>query len=169
MNREELADLYTQFGHLVYLRCLSILRNEAAAKDVLQEVFVRALRYQHSLDRSSCRLRWLYRTAERCCFDRIKKEKREVPVMPEVLSRVAQDGLPDAAAEAREVVLAFLSRFEPKVQQVAVLHYLDGLPQEEIATQLGWSRRTVGKKLTLLRQRARALAQSMAVSVGGVA
>lgn len=167
MTRDDLADLYRQYGHLVYLRSLSILREESAAKDVLQDVFVRALRYQHSLARSDCPLRWLYRTSERCCFDRLKKDKREVPVGPALISQVAQEGLPNAGGEAREIVMAFLGRFSPKVQQVAVLHYLDGLPQEEIASQLGWSRRTVGKKLAHVRQRARSLAQSLAVSTGG--
>ena len=164
MTRDELIDLYTRYGHLVFLRCRSILREEAEAKDALQDVFVRAMRYQRSLDRAECPLGWLYRTAERCCFDRLRKRRREVVVEPEALARVARDGLPHDAAEAREVVLSFLERFDPKVQQVAVLHYLDGLPQEEIATQLGWSRRTVGKKLDLLRLRAAALARSLAAA-----
>ncbi len=87
---------------------------------------------------------------------------REINFVPDELARVAQDGLPaHSAGEAREVVLALLSRFDPKVQQVAVLYYLDELPQEEIARELGWSRRTVGKKLARLRKRARILAQSL--------
>lgn len=161
MTRDHLITLYTRYGHLVFLRCRSILREEAEAKDALQDVFVRALRYERSIDRADCPLAWLYRTAERCCFDRLKKRRRELPVAPEEFAHVAREGLPHNAVEAREVVLAFLDRFDPKVQQVALLHYLDGLPQEEIATQLGWSRRTVGKKLDILRRRAEALARPL--------
>lgn len=164
MTRDDLITLYTRYGHLVALRCRAILRDDAEAKDVLQDVFVRAMRYQRSLDRADCPLAWLYRTAERCCFDRMKKRRRELAVEPEELARVAREGLPHDAAEARELVLAFLERFDPKVQQVALLHYLDGLPQEEIAAQLGWSRRTVGKKLNILRLRAEALAKTLAAA-----
>ncbi len=167
MNKDELAGLYQRYGSLVLRRCRAILRDEAEAQDALQDVFVRALRYNRSLARTESPLGWLYRTGERCCFDRLRKKGREVTVMPAVLGQIAQEGLPNGAGEAREVVLAFLGRFDPKVQQVAVLHYLDDLPQEEIAQQLGWSRRTVGKKLALLKRRAQALAHTLIASEEG--
>ena len=43
----------------------------------------------------------------------------------------------------------------------ALLHYLDELPQDEIARQLGWSRKTVGKKLAQIRAKAHSLARSL--------
>lgn len=160
---DELAELYRRYGHLVLRRCRSILRDEVEALDVMQDVFVRAMRYEKSIDRASSRLGWLYRTAERACFDRLRARGRQVEVEPAALDLVAREGFerPDASAETREVVLAFLGRFDAKVQRVAVLHYVDGLPQEEIAAELGWSRRTVGKKLALLRARSQVLARSL--------
>jgi DNA-binding transcriptional regulator LsrR (DeoR family) len=65
------------------------------------------------------------------------------------------------------VIVALLGKFEPKVQQVALLYYVDGLKQEEIAHQLGWSRRTVIKKLALMRRQALALVQAGATSPAG--
>ena len=169
VTSDELAELYRRYGHLVLRRCRSILRDEAEALDAMQDVFVRALRYSRSIDRAESRLGWLYRTAERCCFDRLRKGSRQVTVEPQTLERVARSGIdsPQAAAEAREVILAFLGRFDEKVQRVAVLHYVDGMPQEEIASTLGWSRRTVGKKLGLVRRRAEVLASSLLARGGG--
>lgn len=167
MEQQELAEIYQQYGHLVLRRCTAVLKNETEAQDVLHEVFIRLIRYQRSFERAPSMLGWLYKTADRCCFDRISKKKREVMVLPETLSEVAQQGLPHDAREAREIILAFLGRFDRKVQHVALLYYLDELPQEEIAKRLGWSRRTVGKKINLLRQRARTLAQSFAQAEGG--
>ena len=166
-TERQLAQVYDHYGHLVLRRCRSILRDEPEAQDAMHDVFVRAIQYSRSFDRADSRLRWLYRAAERCCFDRLRRRRREVPVMPDDLARIAQDGLSESAGEAKEVVLALLGRFDPKVQQVAVLYYLDGLAQEEIAHQLGWSRRTVGKKLALLRRRARVLAETMAAQPAG--
>lgn len=166
-TERQLAQVYDHYGHLVLRRCRSILRDDAEAQDAMHDVFVRAIRYERSFDGADSRLRWLYRAAERCCFDRLRQRRREVSVMPDDLARVAQDGLSESAGEARDVVIALLGRFEPKVQQVAVLYYLDGLKQEEIADQLGWSRRTVGKKLALLRRRAQALAEALAVQPAG--
>ena len=62
-----------------------------------------------------------------------------------------------AEVEDRDVVMRFLSSFDDRVKQVAVLYYLDEMTQEEIATATGWSRQTVFKKLSLLRQRATTL------------
>ncbi len=53
--------------------------------------------------------------------------------------------------------MCFLDRFDDRVKQVAVLHYLDEMTQEEIAAATGWSRQTVFKKLAFLRDRAQAL------------
>ena len=168
MDEKKLAQLYSSYGHLVVRRCRSILRDTDEAQDAMHDAFIRAMRYHKSLERADSRLAWLYRTAERCCFDRLKQRGREINFQPGDLARVAQDGLPSqAAGEARDVVLALLSRFDPKVQQVAVLYYLDELPQEEIARELGWSRRTVGKKLARLRKRAQVLAQSLTAEPAG--
>lgn len=166
-TEKRLEELYRCYGHLVLLRCKTILRDDGEAEDVMHDVFERAILYKHSLAKADSGLLWLYRVAERCCFDRLKKRRRQTPVTPDVLSRVAQEGLSQSAVEAREVIVALLGRFEPKVQQVALLYYIDGLRQEEIAHQLGWSRRTVIKKLALLRRQAVALVQAGAASPAG--
>lgn len=166
-TEKRLEELYRCYGHLVLLRCKTILRDDGEAEDVMHDVFERAILYKHSLAKAESGLLWLYRVAERCCFDRLKKRRRQIPITPDALSRVAQEGLSQSAVEAREVIVALLERFEPKVQQVALLYYVDGLRQEEIAHQLGWSRRTVIKKLALLRRQAVALVQADAASPAG--
>ena len=65
------------------------------------------------------------------------------------------------AIEDREIILRFLERFDDRVKEVAVLHYLDELTQEEIAAATGWSRQTVIKKLAYLAERAETLRASL--------
>lgn len=168
MNAEDrVAQLYRCYGHLVWLRCQTILRDPSEAEDVMHDVFVRAIKYSHSLAKADSGLLWLYRTSERCCFDRLKKRRREVLVKPEDLARFVKGGFAQSAAEAKEVIIALLASCEPKVQQVALLYYVDGLRQEEIAQQLGWSRRTVIKKLGLLRAQALSLVDANGASAQG--
>jgi RNA polymerase sigma factor (sigma-70 family) len=64
------------------------------------------------------------------------------------------------------VLLRFLDRFDDRVKQVAVLHYLDQMSQDEIAKATGWSRQTVFKKLAFLRERANSLRASLHGEVG---
>ena len=67
MTREDLADLYRRFGPLVLNRCRRVLRDDAAAEDVLQDVFLRIWRYQDSFARADSKVAWLYRVADRRC------------------------------------------------------------------------------------------------------
>lgn len=158
LTRSEIADLYRRTGALVLRRCQRLLRDDSEAEDVMQEVFVRAMRYGTSIDAEQVPLAWLYRTAERCCFDRMKTRGRE-PV-GEGVDVAASMPFPSSVRqlEAADLVERFFHQLKPKLQQVAMLHYVDGLPQEQIAEQLGWSRRTVGKKLKQVRRTADRLA-----------
>jgi DNA-directed RNA polymerase specialized sigma24 family protein len=48
-----------------------------------------------------------------------------------------------------------IQRAPEKLQEVAVLYYMDGLEQEQIATTLGISRRTVINRLQEFQERSR--------------
>jgi len=154
LSQQQIAELYQRTGGLVLRRCNILLRNPAEAEDVLQEVFIRLIRYGDFARADEVPLAWLYRTAERCCFDRMRKRDREpTGIAEDLLNSLA---LPDAGKkhEAAELLMQFFHKLDPKLKQVALMYYLDGLPQERSAEELNWSRRTVGKKIKKLRQRA---------------
>ena len=69
MTEEEVADAYRRYGSLVLRRCRRILRDDAAGEDALQEVFVRLMRYGDAFHQAESKVLWLYRVADRCCFD----------------------------------------------------------------------------------------------------
>lgn len=163
MTDEEVAQAYRQYGHLVLRRCLRVLRGDSsAAEDMVQEVFVRLLRYGDAFVAVDAKLPWLYRVADRCCFDLLSRQgaRVEVPVA-EAVDRADPSASNGRALEDREIVLHFLDRFDDRMKQVAVLHYLDQMSQEEIAEATGWSRQTIFKKLVLLRDRAARLRASL--------
>src|SRR5713101_7526312 len=157
MTEEEVAQAYRRYGALVLRRCRRILRDDAAGDDALQEVFVRLMRYGRAFQKADSKVLWLYRVADRCCFDLLARlgTRGEAP-----LSEAAQDLVPAGGAQAiedRDVVLRYLAHFDDRLKQIAVLHYLDEMTQEEIAAATGWSRQTIFKKLAFLRDRAQAL------------
>src|SRR5262244_506131 len=69
MTSEEVAEAYRRYGSLVLRRCRRILRDPAAGEDALQEVFVRLMRYGRAFHQANSKVLWLYRVADRCCFD----------------------------------------------------------------------------------------------------
>ena len=70
------------------------------------------------------------------------------PQSPEELEREGQRtvGVP-GDADRRAVLGQVLRRLDEKTRHIGILHFLDGLTQEEVAAETGFSRKTIGKKL----------------------
>src|SRR5258708_12668963 len=75
MTHDEVAEAYRQYGHLVLRRCRRILRGDGGAEDALQEVFVRLWRYGEAFAAAESKVLWLYRVADRCCFDHLSSRR----------------------------------------------------------------------------------------------
>src|SRR5688572_21479182 len=69
-------NLYARFGALIYARCRQILRDDAAAEDATQDVFVRLVQSGLSLDDASM-VRWLNRVTTNLCLNRLRDGKWE--------------------------------------------------------------------------------------------
>ncbi len=155
LSNSEVAEVYRRYGHLMLRRCRVVLRNVALAHDALQDAFIKIIRYGAELQNVDAKLRWLYRVADRCCFDVLSRRER----LEEDFKPVVDTGLPHPAVrlEVRDSVMSFLDRLEDRERTVAVLHFVDGCKQGEIAEEMGWSRQTVNKKLQAIRQMAELL------------
>lgn len=149
---------YRKFGPMVLRRCRFLLRNEEAALDAMQDVFVELLKKEDQLEHyapSSL----LYTIATNVCLNRIRKTKRRGVEHgdDEILQQIA------AADDPEEKVLAshFLERLfgaeKDTTKTIAVLHYVDKLTLEETADQVGMSVSGVRKRLRGLRKRGLAL------------
>ncbi len=137
---------------MVLRRCRGLLREEEAAREAMQDVFVQLLRKQEELTEdypSSL----LYCMATNICLNRIRRSNRS-PVLAaeeDLLQRIA------GADDPEERVLAghFLERlFEGQkgsTRTLAVLHYVDGMTLAETAEQVGLSVSGVRKRLRKLR------------------
>lgn len=154
LSNREVEDLYAAYGHLVFGRVQAVLRNSALAHDALQDVFVKVIRHGAALHCVDSKLAWLYTVADRCCIDIIKRGRKHQRVDSDVLLPGVQPAPP---IEARSVLGAILSKLGPEDRMIALLLYSDGLSQGEISERLGWSRQTINKRATLIRQMALAL------------
>ena len=151
MTEAELTSAYLTYGHLVLRRCRRLLRDGASAEDAAQETFLRLWRYGAAFALADSKLAWLYRVADRCCLDRLAR-RRELP-LADAPEPQAPAGQADSLADG-QLVIRFLDRFDEPLRQIAIYHFLDELTQGEIAAQTGWSRQTVNKKISLLRDHA---------------
>ena len=97
----------------------------------------------------SALLPWLYGVASRVCFDHLALRRRSQPTASRVLGRLKElmGGVTRDSAEERLCLGSELARLDDTTREMALLHWLDGLTQEEVAQRTGFSRKTVGVKL----------------------
>jgi RNA polymerase sigma-70 factor (ECF subfamily) len=151
MDREELAAVYASCGAAVERRCRALLGDDPAVSDLVQEVFLRASIHGRSFRGESSPFTWLYRVSTNLCLNYLRDRKRTVPI-DKILGREG-GARPDASVDARRELEDLLRHLDQRSLAVVVYHFLDGMPQEEIAEVSGWSRKTIGKKLAAFRAR----------------
>src|ERR1051326_4209773 len=131
--------LYNFFVHMTGSRDLS--------EDLVQEVFVRILRYRHTYDESRPFPAWLYQIARNVKLERAKKRNRELRVVKPVGDdgeREREPAAPEPGAEEslrkqQEIGLLrrALERLPDEKREVLVLSRYQNLPYEHIAQVLG--------------------------------
>jgi RNA polymerase sigma-70 factor (ECF subfamily) len=148
---------YRQYAYAVHARCVTLLGSKAEAEDALHEVFVRV---QRKLPKEAPEhpLRWLYRIADNHCFDLLKHRKwRQRWALGEQAAHPPAGPVDPRAPEAQRFVSQVLVSCKPEVREVAVLYFLDELTQDEIAQQVGCSRKTVKERLARFQEVAASL------------
>jgi RNA polymerase sigma factor (sigma-70 family) len=154
LSNDEVAEIHRRYGYFLRRRCRQILRDPVAADDALQELFVKIMGHGAPLRTMEHPLGWMYRVADRCCLDHLRRHRRlqqHAPLSDDPCDPGPQPGV---RAEVRDAVLKVLADLDDRERQVALMAFLDGMSQSEISLAVGWSRVTVNKKIQSIRERA---------------
>jgi len=140
MDESAVTTAYRQYARSIWRRCFTVLRNEASAMDVTQEVFVRCFRHHRKLRTGRELLGWLYRVATNLCLNELRdRYARGVAA--------AEGPGPDSGREpeamARLMTAEILFGLDRRSQEVAFFVYVDGMTHPEAAEVAGVSERTV--------------------------
>jgi RNA polymerase sigma-70 factor (ECF subfamily) len=142
-DERALADLYDRHARLLYSLALRIVRHQADAEDVLQEVFSQVWRQASRYDATrGTVVGWLVTLTRGRAIDRLRRER----VKPDQVSAEhdARD-VPDAGtpadlrlvtAEQASQVRAALEALPDNQRVPLELAYFEGLTQSEIAERL---------------------------------
>jgi RNA polymerase sigma-70 factor (ECF subfamily) len=159
-----LADAYRQHGRRAFAAANAVLRDEAAAEEVVQDVFMQLWNKPHQFDPDRASLgtfvsmmahrraldRWRSRRAMQGAIERTAREQQVVTVRSE---KSAADPV-IAREEAREAVKA-LRRLPRHQREALVLAYGKGLTAREIARATGVPLGTAKSRVRLGLQNAR--------------
>ncbi len=152
----DIDHLYRRYGPMVLRRCRQLLRNEAQAVDMLQEVFMRILERRQDLH-GEAPSSLLYRIATNLCLNRIRDERRRSELAQEhwssdLVEEIA--AIPDALERLHvDRLLERVFRRQPEsTRTIALLHWHDGMTLEEVADTVGMSVSGVRKRLRQLQE-----------------
>lgn len=152
------SKLYEAYAPMVYRRSMMLLRDEAEAEDMVQNVFLRVFERWDSLDVSQPSS-LLWNTATRLCLNRIRDKKRRGLDCDtsELLLSIACADDDEGEKEARGILAKLFSREPESSRTIAVLHFVDGMTLEETAREVGLSVSGVRKRLRGLQAKVKNL------------
>lgn len=163
-DREALGELFTILAAPLAGYIGTIVRNDALAEDVLQDVFVIVHRRIYWLDAPEAFRSWIYRIAAREAIRAARREMRGERITDQNLDwNTIADPLAvnaDAMMHAKEAAAA-IADLTPASRAVMTLHYVEGLTLAEAADVLGVAPGTAKSRL------ASGLVQLRAMFTGG--
>ncbi len=141
VDAERVEALYRQYGPLIYGRCRKLLKDDEAAQDATQEVFLRVIRHLDKVPVTGSVAAWLSRISINYCLNLIRDEQRtdhgaEVP-------EPSGAPHPEHVLAQRDLAQKLLDKAPAPLRDSVLLHHMQGLKQGQVARQLGVSRRTI--------------------------
>ncbi len=144
------AMLVHRHGRMVLGVCRGVLHNRADAEDVFQAVFLALARKAGHPFSGACLGAWLNTVARRASIKLRNSEARR-----RICERDAGErdlSPPSGHAELREVLDEEVSRLPARCREAILRCFFHGQTREQAAGQLGWSLRTLDRRLEQGRQ-----------------
>jgi len=149
LNAEQ---LYVRYAPMVLRRCNKLLADETAAADITQEVFIKVWEKRNSLN-TEFPSSLLWRMATNLCLNYIRDRKRRGYTVnaSETLMQIACTENVENEFGNRDLLNRLFKRHPENSRTIAVLHYIDGMTLEEVATEVKMSVGGVRKRLRSLK------------------
>jgi len=151
VNLEDFEEFMVGYQNMVYSVAFRILRNEADARDVAQEVFLRAYQHFEKLHDNPRAGGWLRRVARNLSLNQITRYRNRWKMFSELESDDSDDDFAARVAaesddtsqldESRRLALLeeALSKLPEKQRIPLTLYHFEDMSYDEIAKQLGVS------------------------------
>jgi len=157
IREQAFETLHARHAERVYRLAYRLAGNDAEARDIVQEAFLRAFRRIHRFRRQSAFTSWLHRITVNIGIDRMRHARRR-PAVPLAEDAPGADRLPgrpeevgpEAAAARRELserIRRVVATLSPRLAAVVLLRYGEGLSYAEVGEALGLPVGTVKSRL----------------------
>ena len=151
----DFLEIYRAFYGKVFTFVLSLVKSKANAQDITQNIFMKLWKNRKNLEHIKSMDDYLFILSKNACMDYFRKASRKKEISTDVfdeflLSRIVSssekriDALSDIE-ELRHVIESLPS----KRRDIFIMSRFDGLSNDEIASILGVSKKTVENQISL--------------------
>ena len=154
---EALGVLFDRYSPQLYRTAVAVLHDPAAAEDIVQDCFLRLHQYAHRIDTSLPLIPWLYRVTVNLSYTWITRRQRRRISLESLVDQLMSPSWqsPDQVTEHLEIqrlVRQTVHELPLNQRVVVVLHYLNGLSVEDIASIVQCPTGTVKSRLYYARE-----------------
>ncbi|MEI8114467.1 MAG: RNA polymerase sigma-70 factor [Bacteroidia bacterium] len=140
--------VYELYSHKLFSFICKILKNEAEADDIVQEVFIKIWESRHKLEDFKLLNAYIFTVAYNSSIDLIRKRINNNKYLEHLRNSSVIYTTPNSISELEFSELntqteKLIANLPERQKQVFILHREKGLTYPEIAEQLGISRNTV--------------------------
>lgn len=153
----EVAQLYDRYGHVLFHRCRSILRNDEDAMDAVQETFARVIRNADTFRAQASPLTWMYRISTNYSLNQLRNRKGRDRKHEDHREEIGGPSIVDDAAgdEDHARIMGLLEGADDQTRACVVHTFFDDCTREEVAALVGLSVPTVRKRVNTFLESAR--------------
>jgi RNA polymerase sigma-70 factor (ECF subfamily) len=141
-------DTYRRYSEAVYKTALRVTGNPSDAEDVMQNVFLRILDHELTLDPMWSPERYLRRAATNASIDLLRKK---TSLAETDLADGREYGTRESAVIVKQRLRQALARLPEADAELFALCYLEGYTYEELSEQFELERGTVASRLHRIR------------------
>ncbi len=146
-NEKAFIQLYDTYIDVIYAYSLKLLKSEAYAEEVLQDVFMKVWQKRETLDVSRSFKSYLYTIARNKCFDFLQKaandKKLKEAIFYQSQKSFSASDLKLIESDFERIKKEAYDTLPPKRREIFELSRQEGLTYDEIAERLGISTSTV--------------------------
>ncbi len=137
-NPEHFTQLYRRYGGKVFAKCISMLNDEALARDAVQDIFIKVFLNLSRFNEKSSFSTWLYSITYNFCIDLIRRKKKIPVLLADDVSRIGDEPMPEipdsVLLEMKQERLERVLKDLPEGDRIILLmKYMDDMSIKDIA------------------------------------
>jgi RNA polymerase sigma factor (sigma-70 family) len=132
-DHEALGALFQRHHKNVHSLCFRLTGDSATADDLVQEAFIRVLRFGKGFESRAAFSTWLYRITRNVCMDHLESETRNFKRSERMQSELNHESQPSVPNPRVDSIREALYRLSPEKREVLVLSRYEGMSYKEIA------------------------------------